>query len=82
MNLYQDFLNVLVGCSIAVGGWFARQLWDAVRDLRRDLHKIEVALPRDYVRRDDLKEIRDSLKEIREDLKYIGSKLDNKADKP
>jgi hypothetical protein len=82
MSGYQDIINLLGGTVIAIGGWFARQLWDAMKELRRDLHKIEVALPRDYIRRDDLKDIRENLKDIREDLKGISSKLDTKADKP
>lgn len=71
---FQGIINVVAGAIIAILGWVARQIWEALRDLRKDLHKIEVALPRDYVRKDDLKEIKDLIQKIFD-------KLDGKADK-
>jgi hypothetical protein len=75
MTEYQPIINLVAGTTIAVGGWFARQIWDAMKELRRDLHKIEIALPRDYVRRDDLSEIKTM-------IQRISDKLDGKQDKP
>lgn len=54
-----------------VVGWIIRSLWDAVRQLERDL-------PANYVRRDDF---RDSMDEIKDMLTRIFDKLDNKVDK-
>lgn len=75
MQEYQGVINLVGGSAIAVAGWFARQIWDAMKELRRDLHKIEVALPRDYVRKDDLGEIKAMIQKIFD-------KLDGKVDKP
>lgn len=55
----------------AVVGWAIRALWEAVRQLERDL-------PSNYVRKDDYK---DAMDEIRDMLRRIFDKLDNKADK-
>lgn len=74
MQEYQGVINLIGGSAIAVAGWFARQIWDAMKELRRDLHKIEVALPRDYVRKDDLGEIKAMIQKIFD-------KLDGKVDK-
>jgi hypothetical protein len=74
MGEYQGIINLIGGATLAVIGWFARQIWDAVKELRRDLHKIEVALPRDYVRKDDLAEIKTLIQKIFD-------KLDGKVDK-
>lgn len=74
----QGIINLAAGASLAVMGWFARQLWEAVAKLRKDVHDIEVALPSNYVRRD---EFGDSVKEIKEMLGKIFDKLDNKQDK-
>lgn len=71
---YQSIVNLVGGAILAVIGWFARQLWDAVKELRRDLHKIEIALPRDYVRKDELGEIKALIQKIFD-------KLDGKVDK-
>jgi hypothetical protein len=70
----QSLLNIAAGSAIAVGGWFARQLWDTVQKLKEDLHQIEVDLPHNYVRRD---EFRDVLKEIRDIQTEIFRKIDD-----
>ena len=71
---YQSIINLAGGAVLAVIGWFARQIWDAVKELRKDLHKIEVALPREYVRKDELGE-------IKAPIQKIFDKLDGKQDK-
>lgn len=70
----QSLLNIAGGGAIAVGGWFARQLWDSVQKLKEEVHQIEVDLPHNYVRRD---EFRDVLKEIRDIQTEIFRKIDD-----
>jgi len=74
----QILFNFGVGAVFAIGGWFFRQLWDATKDLRKDLHSIEKALPVHYVRREEFTEI---MREIRAMFEKIHDKLDGKADK-
>lgn len=74
----QNLFNLVSGAAIAVGGWFARQLWDSVQALKTDLHKIEVDLPISYVRRDDLDR---RMVHIETMFQRIYDKLDGKADK-
>lgn len=74
----QTVINALLALIIGGIGWAARELWGAVKKLRDDLQKIEVALPSSYVRKDDFA---DSMREIKEMLMKISDKLDNKADK-
>lgn len=69
----QSLLNLVAGGAIAVGGWFARQLWDSVQKLKEEVHQLEVDLPHNYVRRD---EFRDVLKEIRDIQTEIFRKID------
>jgi hypothetical protein len=75
----QSLLNVGVGAVLAVGGWLGRELWGAVKQLRADLHRIEVDLPTTYLRRD---EFADGMKEIRELFAKVFERLDGKADRP
>lgn len=77
LNL-QILFNLAVGAILAAAGWFFRQLWDAMKDLRKDLHTIEKNLPVTYIRREEFTEI---LREIKEMFNKINDKLDNKADK-
>ena len=74
----QILFNFIVGAVFAAGGWFFRQLWDATKELRKDLHKIEKDLPVVYVRKEDFSEI---MREIRGMFEKIHDKLDGKADK-
>ena len=54
-------------------------LWVAVKELRADLHRIEIEMPTNYIRRDEFSE---GMKEIKEMLRQIFDKMDGKADKP
>ena len=69
----------LIGTAVmATIGWFARQLWDSVQDLKDDIKKIEVDLPTNYVRRVD---IESQFNKLEASLQRILDKLDQKADK-
>jgi hypothetical protein len=74
----QTLINLVGGAILAVIGWFARSLYEAVTQLRNDLHQIEVDLPSYYLRRD---EFSDGMKEIRELFAKVFDKLDHKVDK-
>lgn len=74
----QSLMNMGIGVVLAGIGWFSRQIWEAVKELRRDLHEIEVDLPKSYVRKDEFAE---SVKEIKAMLEKIFDRLENKADK-
>jgi len=73
-----SLINTGIGVVIAIGGWFGRELWDAVKTLRADVHKIEVDLPSNYLRRDEFSE---GMKEIRMLFDKVFEKLDSKVDK-
>ena len=74
----QHFINALIGGGFAILGWFARELWSAVKELKSDLSRLREDLPRTYVARDDYRE---DIKGIKEMLAKIFDKLENKADK-
>ena len=78
MDEYQTLLNSLMGIALSVMGWFARQLWDAVKDLKSDLSKLREEIAKDYVPKNDFKEF---AIEIRMMFQRISDKLDEKADK-
>jgi hypothetical protein len=82
---WQTIINIGLGCVIASIGWFARELWDSVKEMRRDLHQIEKDLRELYVRRDDLKEVRVEMAARFDKLESIMAsffdRLNDKADK-
>ena len=74
----QSTINMAIGATLAIAGWFARQLWEAVKALKEDLHQIEVDLPIHYVRKDEMDKRMDHIEDM---FKRIYDKLDGKADK-
>ena len=74
----QTLINGIAGVSMSVLGWFARELWTAVKDLKGDLSKLREELPKTYVTRDDYRE---DMRDIKEMLNKIFDRLDNKVDK-
>jgi cell fate (sporulation/competence/biofilm development) regulator YmcA (YheA/YmcA/DUF963 family) len=75
---YQALINVGVGIAFTVAGWFCREMWTAVKELKSDLAKLREELPKTYVARDDY---RDDMRDIKEMLNKIFDKLDSKVDK-
>jgi hypothetical protein len=74
----QSLINLAGGAALTSLGWFAREVWGAVGELRRDLHQIEVELPTNYVQRIDLDK---RMQHIEDMFQRIYDKLDGKADK-
>ena len=75
---FQDSINIVIGTLLSVLGWFARQLWDAVQNLKEDMKNLEVDLPSHYVRKEDLESRFDKFEAM---LTRIYDKLENKVDK-
>ena len=74
----QHLINALLASGFTVLGWFARELWAAVKELKADLAKLREDLPRDYVIRSDYRE---DIRDIKAMLAKIFEKLEAKADK-
>ena len=74
----QYILNAVFGAASAALGWFARELWTAVKALKEDLARLREEIANDRVHKDDFKE---ALKEVKEMLGKIFDRLDGKADK-
>lgn len=86
---WQTLINVGLGTIIAAIGWFAREIWDAIKELRKDIKDIEQSLPENYVRRDDFKDamsdvrddMREGFREVKEMIGAVFKRLENKQDR-
>jgi len=74
----QNLINLSLAGAASVLGWFARELWSAVKELKTDLAMLREDLPRQYVIRDDHRE---DMRDIKSMLAKIFDKLDGKQDK-
>ena len=75
---FQNLINIGLGAVLTVAGWLMRELWGAVKELQRDLSKLEASLPKEYVLKDDLDK---RMQHIEDMFQRIYDKLDGKADK-
>jgi len=75
---FQNLINFGLGAVLTVAGWLMRELWGAVKELQRDLSKLEAALPKEYVLKDDMDK---RMQHIEDMFQRIYDKLDGKADK-
>jgi predicted Holliday junction resolvase-like endonuclease len=74
----QHLLDVLGGVILILVTAIVKVLWDAVKTLQADMQRIEVALPTQYVAKDEFNR---GVSEIKAMLEKISEKLDDKADK-
>lgn len=74
----QTLINGAIWIAIGIGGWFAREIWGAVKELRNDLHEIETNLPKEYVLKIDLDK---RMEHIEHMFQRIYDKLDQKQDR-
>ena len=85
MTVDQSTINIIFTAVVGAAGWFARQMWDAVRALKEDLHQLEVDLPIHYVRRQELDKRMDHIEtmfqRIYDKIERVEGKLNEKMDK-
>ena len=74
----QNIINWVLAAVSSVLGWFARELWTAVQELKADLAQLREKLPTEYVRKDDFRDFKTELLSV---LERIEHKLDQKEDK-
>lgn len=74
----QYLLNIFFGLFSGIAGWFAREMWSAVKELNSDLAKLREDLPKQYVAKEDFK---DGIRELKDMLNKIFDRLDHKQDK-
>jgi hypothetical protein len=78
MEEYQWIVNTGFIVVSSVFGWLARQLWDAVGSLKKDLSNLREEIANDRVHKSDFRDLSDA---IFRKLDRIEDKLDGKADK-
>lgn len=74
----QFIINAIGGLLAIVVGWLSRELWDAVHQLKDEMKQLEINLPTNYVKKDDLESRFDKLEFM---LNRMFEKLDQKVDK-
>ena len=75
MEHWQTIINVIGGALLAGIGWFCREIWDSVKALRDDVHRIEINLPESYIKRSEIEAKLDKIEQRFEKLDAHITKL-------
>jgi hypothetical protein len=82
---WQYFINLGGLSALAVGGWFARQLWDSVKELNSDIAAIRLHVSENYVKKSEVDTFRQDMDKrfdrIEVLLDKLYERLDSKVDK-
>jgi hypothetical protein len=82
---FQIIFNLIAGLVVGIGGWFARQLWDSVKELKTDISSIRLHMSEVYVKKSEVENFRFDMEKrfdrIELLLDKLFEKLDGKADK-
>ena len=74
----QTMFNMGLGAVSTILGWFGREMWSAVQELKKDLSKLREEIPKEYVAKEDFKDFTEA---IFKKLDRIEDKINEKADK-
>ena len=81
----QDIINAAIGVAGALGGWWLKTIWEALRELEKadqmlaeKVSAIEVLVAGQYIRRDEFEKMATALFSK---LDKIDERLESKADK-
>jgi Zn-dependent M32 family carboxypeptidase len=75
---WQQLFNIGAGAALGAIGWFARQLWDAVENLKKEIVDLKLHVSTNYMRSEDIQRM---FNRIENQLDKILDKVDQKADK-
>ena len=75
----QTLFNIMITILLGIVGWFARTVWDSLKEYQDRLHEVELHLPNHYVKQVDINARFDKLENM---LERVFMKLDQKQDKP
>jgi hypothetical protein len=82
---WQIIINIGAGGLLTIGGWFARQLWDSVKELKKEMSDMRLHVSDQYVKKSEVENFKADMDKrfdrIEMLLDRLFEKMDGKADK-
>jgi hypothetical protein len=82
---WQNLINFGAGSLLAIGGWFCRQLWDSVKELKTDIADLKLHVSDSYVKKSEIDTIKADMDKrfdrLEQMIARLYDKIDAKADK-
>jgi len=73
------------GAALAVIGWFARQLWDSVKELKADIADLRLHVSETYVKKSEMETLEAQMDKrfdrVEQMIVKLYDKIDQKVDK-
>ena len=82
---FQYIINLSGAAALGVMGWFARQLWDSVKELKNDIAGIRLHMSENYVKKSEVDSFKQDMDKrfdrVEMLLDRLFDRLDQKVDK-
>jgi len=82
---WQNIINLGGGAALAVVGWFARQLWDSVKELKADIGDLRLHMSETYVKKSEMETLKSEMDKrfdrVEQMIVKLYDKIDGKVDK-
>jgi hypothetical protein len=82
---WQNLINIAGGAALAVVGWFARQLWDSVKELKADIADLRLHVSETYVKKSEMETLEAQMDKrfdrVEQMIVKLYDKIDQKVDK-
>ena len=82
---WQHVINLGVGTLFSIGGWFAREQWNLVKDLKKEIADLRLHVSETYTKKSEVEALRiemdkrfDKLEQM---ITRLFDRLDQKVDK-
>jgi S-adenosylmethionine:tRNA-ribosyltransferase-isomerase (queuine synthetase) len=82
---WQNLINIAGGAALATIGWFARQLWDSVKELKADIADLRLHVSETYVKKSEMETLEAQMDKrfdrVEQMIVKLYDKIDQKVDK-
>lgn len=82
---WQNLINIGAGAGLGVMGWFARQLWDSVKELKADIADLRLHVSDAYVKKSEMATLEAQMDKrfdrVEQMIEKLFDKVDAKVDK-
>ena len=82
---WQIIINIGAGSLLTIGGWFARQLWDSVKELKKEIADLRLHVSETYVKKSEMETLEAQMDKrfdrVEQMIVKLYDKIDQKVDK-
>ena len=82
---WQFLINIGAGTLLAIGGWFSRQLWDSVKELKKEIADLRLHVSETYTKKSEVETLKADMDKrfdrLEQMIGRLFDKLDSKVDK-